>query len=327
MILVFLHTSPCGQAMGQVCVKAVSLELHVSGGTSRLMITRSGELFIGSQHRVGLPYFGANGVSARSISSLFLELNVPGWISSKLEVGTGPGGRVYVETIGSHFRGAAGLCMAGYQDHNPDFLSPAGVPEPSLSRFAASWRLSGGWPIHPLPRVPPDPCEMNHQSSTFAAEACSVLGRPAFSLCHSKVPLTPRMGLCRQDGCVCGWPCVCAAIADYARLCTRLSVPVSYLHMVSDCAVTCPDTMQFHTCAPRCPRTCRSLSLPHDCERQVVGEAWALRPGCEAGCDCLQGMFYHELQHTCVQRSQCPCYFMDAVYTSGEATLTQMGTW
>lgn len=150
---------------------------------------------------------------------------------------------------------------------------------------------------------------------------CDVLNQDLFSACHEYLSPTSFLQQCRSDTCKCGTPCLCSALANYARHCRRFSIIVDFRSHVPSCgewpancadvwlilqhallkekcnpfsvcaAVTCPDTMQYGTCVSSCQRRCSALSVPERCG----GE-------CEEGCVCPQGSFYNHRTHTCVHR-------------------------
>lgn len=64
---------------------------------------------------------------------------------------------------------------------------------------------------------------------------CDLLNQELFSACHERLSPASFHQRCRSDTCKCGTPCLCAALADYARRCRRLSVVVDFRSRVPDC--------------------------------------------------------------------------------------------
>lgn len=64
---------------------------------------------------------------------------------------------------------------------------------------------------------------------------CDLLNQELFSACHEHLSPASFHQRCRADTCKCGTPCLCAALADYARRCRRLSVVVDFRSHVPDC--------------------------------------------------------------------------------------------
>ncbi|CAG5849011.1 unnamed protein product [Menidia menidia] len=153
-----------------------------------------------------------------------------------------------------------------------------------------------------------------YSDAAYASEMCDVLNQDLFSACHEYVSPAGFQQRCRADACRCGAPCLCAALAHYARHCRRFSVIVDFRAHVPDCAVTCPATMQYGTCVSACRRRCSALSAPPRCGDE-----------CEEGCVCPEGSFYSQRTHTCVHRSECPCSFLGADYEPGDVVMTSAG--
>ena len=102
-------------------------------------------------------------------------------------------------------------------------------------------------PLRSLSKRPPEVCMFLHVlcdllSSrsprclvTYASEMCDVLNHDLFSACHEYLSPTPFHQQCRADTCKCGTPCLCSALAHYARHCRRFSVIIDFRSHVSDC--------------------------------------------------------------------------------------------
>lgn len=83
-------------------------------------------------------------------------------------------------------------------------------------------------------------CDVSSTSScwcsvTYASQMCEVLNQDLFSTCHEYLSPTPFHQQCRADTCKCGTPCLCSALAHYARQCRRFSVIIDFRSHISDC--------------------------------------------------------------------------------------------
>ena len=64
---------------------------------------------------------------------------------------------------------------------------------------------------------------------------CDLLNQEVFSPCHEYISPAPFQRQCRADTCKCGTPCLCSALAHYARHCRKFSVIVEFRSHVPDC--------------------------------------------------------------------------------------------
>lgn len=71
--------------------------------------------------------------------------------------------------------------------------------------------------------------------AAYAWEMCDVLNQDLFSACHQHLSPATFHQQCRSDTCRCGTPCLCSALAHYARHCRRFSVVVDFRSQIPDC--------------------------------------------------------------------------------------------
>ncbi|MEQ2260997.1 hypothetical protein XENORESO_004064, partial [Xenotaenia resolanae] len=198
--------------------------------------------------------------------------------------------RLYLQADETWKDNTVGLCGTFNGNIQDDFLSPSGMIESTPHLFGNAWKVSSACSLS-LSTPQLDPCDTHQQAVTYASEMCDILNQDLFSACHEYLSPTPFHQQCHADTCSCGTTCLCSSLAHYARHCRRFSVIIDFRSHVSDCAVTCPATMEYGTCVSSCQRRCSSLSVPQRCGGD-----------CEEGCVCPQGSFYNHRTHTCVHR-------------------------
>ncbi|KAM7424628.1 hypothetical protein PAMA_000809 [Pampus argenteus] len=329
---VTIQNAPCGANLDGACIQSVNLVVDEDSRTE-ITLSRVGEVFMAGQYRISLPYSDGNILIFYHLPTLFTSsarlLSYPADVfhiqelsSMFLQVKTAFGlrlqyswteFRLYLQADELWKDDTVGLCGTFNGNIQDDFLSPSGMIESTPQLFGNAWRISSACsPSLSTPQL--DPCDTHQQAVSYASEMCDVLNQELFSACHEYLSPTPFHQQCRSDTCKCGTPCLCSALAHYARHCRRFSVIVDFRSHILDCAVTCPATMQYGTCVSSCQRRCSALSVPQHCGEE-----------CEEGCVCPQGSFYNHRTHTCVHRSECPCSFLGADYEPGDVIMTSAG--
>ncbi|CAL8403715.1 unnamed protein product [Boreogadus saida] len=305
---VTIQNTPCGPTLDGACIQSVSL-LFDEDPRSQITLSHLGEVFRAGQYRVSLPYSDEM-FQIQELSSMFLQVSTT--LGLQLHYNWKEF-RLYLRLDPSWKDDSLGLCGTFNGNTQDDFLSPSGMIESTPLLFGDSWRVpSACTPLHSSPQL--DPCDTHQQSATYASEMCDLLNQEVFSPCHEYISPAPFQRQCRADTCKCGTPCLCSALAHYARHCRKFSVIVEFRSHVPDCAVECPDTMEYGTCVSSCQRRCSTLSSPHHCGEE-----------CEEGCVCPYGTFYDTHTHACVPRSQCPCSFLGTDYEAGDVIITSAG--
>ncbi|XP_069021761.1 otogelin [Embiotoca jacksoni] len=305
---VTIQNAPCGPNLDGACIQSVNLVVDEDPRTE-ITLSHVGEVFMAGQYRVSLPY-SDDVFHIQELSSMFLQVRTAFGLRlaySWKEF------RLYLQAGEPWEDATVGLCGTFNGNIQDDFLSPSGMIESTPHLFGNAWRVSSACSSS-LSTPQLDPCDTHQQAVTYASEMCDVLNQDLFSACHEYLSPTPFHLQCRSDTCKCGTPCLCSALAHYARHCRRFSVIVDFRSHVSDCAVGCPATMHYGTCVSSCQRRCSSLSVPQHCGEE-----------CEEGCVCPQGSFYNHRTHTCVHRSECPCSFLGADYEPGDVIMTSAG--
>ncbi|XP_038123894.1 otogelin [Cyprinodon tularosa] len=305
---VTIQNAPCGANLDGACIQSVNLVINEDPRTE-ITLSHIGEVFMAGQYRISLPY-SDDFFHIQELSSMFLQVRTGFGLHLQY---SWTEFRLYLQADETWKDNMVGLCGTFNGNSQDDFLSPSGMIESSPHLFGNSWKVSSACSMSlSTPQI--DPCDTHQQAVTYASEMCDILNQDLFSACHEYLSPTPFYQQCRADTCQCGTPCLCSALAHYARHCRRFSVIIDFRSHISDCAVTCPTTMQYGTCVSSCQRRCSSLSVPQHC-----GEY------CEEGCVCPQGSFYNHQTHTCVHKSECPCSFLGVDYEPGDVILTSAG--
>ncbi|XP_070687646.1 otogelin [Pempheris klunzingeri] len=305
---VTIQNAPCGANLDGACIQSVNLVIDEDPRTE-ITLSHVGEVFMAGQYRISLPYSDDN-FHIQELSSMFLQVKTT--FGLRLQY-SWRDFRLYLQAGELWKDGTVGLCGTFNGNIQDDFLSPSGMIESTPQLFGNAWRVSSACSSSlSTPQI--DPCDTHQQAVAYASEMCDVLNQDLFSACHEYLSPTPFHQQCRSDTCKCGTPCLCSALAHYARHCRRFSVIVDFRSHIPDCAVTCPETMQYGTCVSSCQRRCSALSVPQHCGEE-----------CEEGCVCPQGSFYNHRTHTCVLRHECPCSFLGADYEPGDVIMTSAG--
>ncbi|XP_062290720.1 otogelin [Scomber scombrus] len=305
---VTIQNAPCGANLDGACIQSVNLVIDEDPRTE-ITLSHVGEVFMAGQYRISLPYSDEI-FHIQELSSMFLQVKTT--FGLRLQY-SWKEFRLYLQADELWKDDTIGLCGTFNGNIQDDFLSPSGMIESTPQLFGNAWKVSSACsPSLSTPQL--DPCDTHQQAVAYASEMCDVLNQDLFSACHEYLSPTPFHQQCRSDTCKCGTPCLCSALAHYARHCRRFSIIVDFRSHIPDCAVTCPATMQYGTCVSSCQRRCSALSVPQHCGEE-----------CEEGCVCPQGSFYNHRTHTCVHRSECPCSFLGADYEPGDVIMTSAG--
>ncbi|XP_054472213.1 otogelin [Anoplopoma fimbria] len=305
---VTVQNAPCGANLDGACIQSVNLVIDEDPRTE-ITLSHVGEVFMAGQYRISLPY-SDDVFHIQELSSMFLQVKTA--FGLRLQYSWREF-RLYLQADELWKDDTVGLCGTFNGNIQDDFLSPSGMIESTPQLFGNAWRVSSACSTS-LSAPQLDPCDTHQQAVAYASEMCDVLNQDLFSGCHEYLSPTSFHQQCRSDTCKCGTPCLCSALAHYARHCRRFSVIVDFRSQIPDCAVTCPATMRYGTCVSSCQRRCSALSVPQQCGEE-----------CEEGCVCPPESFYNHRTHTCVHRSECPCSFLGADYEPGDVIMTSAG--
>ncbi|XP_075934670.1 otogelin [Anarhichas minor] len=305
---VTIQNAPCGANLDGACIQSVNLVIDEDPRTE-ITLSHVGEVFMAGQYRISLPY-SDDIFHIQELSSMFLQVKTA--FGLRLQYSWREF-RLYLQADELWKDDTVGLCGTFNGNIQDDFLSPSGMIESTPQLFGNAWRVSSACSTS-LSAPQLDPCDTHQQAVAYASEMCDVLNQDLFSACHEYLSPTSFHQQCRSDTCKCGTPCLCSALAHYARHCRRFSVIVDFRSQIPDCAVTCPPTMRYGTCVSSCQRRCSALSVPQHCGEE-----------CEEGCVCPPESFYNHRTHTCVHRSECPCSFLGADYEPGDVIMTSAG--
>uniref|UniRef100_UPI00398F3BBE otogelin n=1 Tax=Pristiophorus japonicus TaxID=55135 RepID=UPI00398F3BBE len=305
-----LQNSQCGTNLNGACIQSVSLVVD-EDLKKQVTLTHSGEVYHCNQYRISLPYTD-DLFEVIELTSVFVQVKTDFGLRLQYDR---EGRRLYIQLDARWKEDTIGLCGTFNGNIEDDFLSPGGMIESTPQLFANSWRISTACnPGANIPEV--DPCDTHQQSASYATEKCSIISGYLFAPCHQYLSPDLYQQQCKTDTCKCGETCMCSAVAHYARQCRNYGIFIDFRSNVSECAISCPETMKYGTCVSFCNQKCQSLSMPEDCS----GE-------CAEGCNCPDGTYYNTRTHTCVKKNDCPCYFMGAEYSPGEVAITSSGMW
>uniref|UniRef100_A0AAR2K3K7 Otogelin n=1 Tax=Pygocentrus nattereri TaxID=42514 RepID=A0AAR2K3K7_PYGNA len=281
--IVTIQNAPCGHNLDGACIQSVNLVLNEDPRTETITNWNS------------IVY-----LCVKTMQGIRLQYN---WREFRL----------YLQ-LGELWRDdTVGLCGTFNGNIQDDFLAPSGMIESTPQLFGNAWRVSSACVPRPsLPQL--DPCDTHQQAAAYAVEKCEVLMQEVFAVCHEHVSPVGFQLQCRADVCRCGTPCLCSALAHYARTCRKHNVIIDFRSHVQECFVACPPTMEYGVCVSSCQRRCMSLSVLQSCGEE-----------CEEGCVCPQGTYYSTHTHSCVKRSECPCSFLGADYSPGDVIMTTLG--
>uniref|UniRef100_A0A8C9VDF4 Otogelin n=1 Tax=Scleropages formosus TaxID=113540 RepID=A0A8C9VDF4_SCLFO len=285
---VTIQNAPCGPNLDGACIQSVTLVID-EDPRMEVTLSRSGEVFVSGQ--CAAPRCKTNGFLC-----LFLEVfHIQELSSMFLQVRAAHGlrllynwreFRLYLQVDEFWKDDTVGLCGTFNGNSQDDFFSPSGMIESTPQLFGNSWKLSSACVQSPgLPQL--DPCDTHQQAASYAAEMCGVLDGELFSPCHEHLSPLSFVQRCKADTCKCGKPCLCSALAHYARQCRKHGVNVDFRANVTQCAPECPGTTEYGTCVSSCQRRC-----PSDGVLQRCGEE------CEEGCICPHGTLYRSRTRT-----------------------------
>ncbi|XP_037696228.1 otogelin isoform X3 [Choloepus didactylus] len=313
---VTLQNSPCGLNQDGACVQSVSVILH-QDPRRQVTLTQAGDVLLSDQFKVTPPYID-DAFEIRRLSSLFLRVRT----NVGLRVLYDPEGlRLYLQVDQRWVEDTVGLCGTFNGNTQDDFLSPVGVPESTPQLFGNSWKtLSACSPLAAGSSL--DPCDVHLQAAAYAVQACSVLTGELFAPCSTYLSPVPYFEQCRRDACRCGQPCLCAALAHYARLCRRHGLPIDFRAHLPTCALSCTATKEYSPCVAPCGQTCQDLAGPEACGvngGDVSGEE------CLEGCACPPDTYLDSQADLCVPRNQCSCHFQGVDYPPGDSDIPSLG--
>ncbi|XP_042638720.1 otogelin [Orycteropus afer afer] len=314
---VTLQNAPCGLNQDGTCVQSVSVILH-QDPRRQVTLTQAGDVLLFDQYKVTPPYKD-DAFEIRKLSSVFLRVRTNVGVQVLYDC---EGLRLYLQVDQRWVEDTVGLCGTFNGNTQDDFLSPVGVPESTPQLFGNSWKtLSACSPL--APGSPLDPCDVHLQAASYAVQSCSVLTGELFAPCSTYLSPVPYFEQCRRDACRCGKPCLCAALAHYARLCQRHGLPVDFRTHLPACALFCDTTKEYSPCVATCGQTCQDLDDPEGCGVDDVGHLSG--DECVEGCACPPGTYLDTQADLCVPRNQCSCHFQGVDYPPGDSDIPSLG--
>ncbi|XP_075247716.1 mucin-6-like [Convolutriloba macropyga] len=277
--------------------------------------------------------FAAGSVTVARLTSVFWAISGNG-----VKVLFDGVARVYVTVLPDYYEGKVmGLC--GLFDYNPsnDLKTRLNTVEADVSAFAASWVTSSSFESSctPITSFDLSTCNTNEQRQSAAVKHCSVMtDGAAFEPCRRVLDPEPYIKQCKYDVCSCGLSdqsdvTACSAMAAYAHECRKYLNESQTVDAVSgwrvetgskgffDCSAgvtdICTGSMSYSECMHITSGTCQQQS------KLTLLDHEGLDRYCLAGCACPQGQLFDEDSQTCIEESQCPCFFGGETVSEGES--------
>ncbi|XP_010772046.1 otogelin-like, partial [Notothenia coriiceps] len=217
------------QNLDGACIQSVNLVIDEDPRTE-ITLSHVGEVFMAGQYRISLPY-SDDLFNIQELSSMFLQVKTA--FGLRLQY-SWKEFRIYLQADEQWKDDTVGLCGTFNGNIQDDFLSPSGMIESTPHLFGNAWRVSSACSTT-LSTPQLDPCDTHQQAVAYASEMCDVLNQDLFSACHEYLSPTSFHQQCRSDTCKCGTPCLCSALAHYARHCRRFSIIVDFRSQIPDC--------------------------------------------------------------------------------------------
>uniref|UniRef100_A0AAR2LEP6 Otogelin n=1 Tax=Pygocentrus nattereri TaxID=42514 RepID=A0AAR2LEP6_PYGNA len=250
--------------------------------------------------------------------------------------------RLYLQ-LGELWRDdTVGLCGTFNGNIQDDFLAPSGMIESTPQLFGNAWRVSSACVPRPsLPQL--DPCDTHQQAAAYAVEKCEVLMQEVFAVCHEHVSPVGFQLQCRADVCRCGTPCLCSALAHYARTCRKHNVIIDFrshyyamwcvyvcIYLCDSCTKIpcvcmcyssdklCPPGQIYEDCGNMVDGLSASKGLACDrtCESYLLNLTCSIHEPCVPGCICPPGLLKHGDE--CFEPVACPCFWKGKEYYPGD---------
>ncbi|KAM9302201.1 mucin-2-like [Gastrophryne carolinensis] len=144
----------------------------------------------------------------------------------------------------------------------------------------------------------------------------SFLMGPAFSDCHSLVPVEPYIMACLQDLCKCDRQvlaqCLCDTFSEYSRQCAHAGGHPGNWRNKNMCPQSCAYNMEYQECGSPCEDTCTNPERSDLCEHH-----------CMEGCFCPPGTVFDDITNSgCVPLDNCSCTFNSNSYSAGMSYTT-----
>uniref|UniRef100_H2ZP85 VWFD domain-containing protein n=1 Tax=Ciona savignyi TaxID=51511 RepID=H2ZP85_CIOSA len=307
---VWVQNRGCGFYDDDSCKKSISLKI---AGSAVYQMTSNGHVTMGNKELV-LPHRDST-LTFHRLSSSFLRMT-----SSEVEVTWDGAHRIYVKVPPRMKNRLEGLCGVYNLNQADDYRTPTSAITINVAEFGNSWKTDISCSSNQVSTgISVDACVIATSYLTHANVMCSVLKLGAFESCNNLVDPSPYVTMCQHDVCHClhkfnadAQSCRCTVLSAYARACALAGRAIqSSWRDTTSCPVTCTQGRVWDECNnDNCDVTCQMISNANQCN--------AVRE-CVEGCRCPVGQVFDESIDYCVNKSDCSCYYRNAVYTHGSS--------
>uniref|UniRef100_A0A8C7RXV2 VWFD domain-containing protein n=1 Tax=Oncorhynchus mykiss TaxID=8022 RepID=A0A8C7RXV2_ONCMY len=216
----------------------------------------------------------------------------------------------YITVPSSYFRTLGGLCGNYNGDHNDEFTNPKGNKEPTVVKFAQSWRTEDG------DLFCHDDCQGECPSCTPALQQkykgeklCGLLAKKdgPFASCHKVLDPGVFMDNCVFDVCINKgiYQFLCENMKSYNDACLAEGVKISpEWRTITACPLECPSNSYYEACGTACPASCSDLDAEAKCKEP-----------CVETCQCNKGFVLSG--DKCISKESCGCSYEGRYYPSG----------
>ncbi|XP_055759032.1 IgGFc-binding protein-like [Salvelinus fontinalis] len=218
--------------------------------------------------------------------------------------------KFYITVPSSYFRTLGGLCGNYNGDRNDEFTNPKGSKEPTVVKFAQSWRTEDG------DLFCHDDCQGECPSCTPALQQkykgeklCGLLAKKdgPFASCHKVLDPGMFMDNCVYDVCINKgiYQFLCENMKSYNDACLAEGVKISpEWRTITGCSLECPSNSYYEACGTACPASCSDLDAEAKCKEP-----------CVETCQCNKGFVLSG--DKCVSKESCGCSYEGRYYPSG----------
>uniref|UniRef100_H2ZP84 VWFD domain-containing protein n=1 Tax=Ciona savignyi TaxID=51511 RepID=H2ZP84_CIOSA len=308
---VWVQNRGCGFYDDDSCKKSISLKI---AGSAVYQMTSNGHVTMGNKELV-LPHRDST-LTFHRLSSSFLRMT-----SSEVEVTWDGAHRIYVKVPPRMKNRLEGLCGVYNLNQADDYRTPTSAITINVAEFGNSWKTDISCSSNQVSTgISVDACVIATSYLTHANVMCSVL-KLAFESCNNLVDPSPYVTMCQHDVCHClhkfnadAQSCRCTVLSAYARACALAGRAIqSSWRDTTSCPVTCTQGRVWDECNnDNCDVTCQMISNANQCNAVSQWE-------CVEGCRCPVGQVFDESIDYCVNKSDCSCYYRNAVYTHGSS--------
>ncbi|XP_071240417.1 IgGFc-binding protein-like [Salvelinus alpinus] len=218
--------------------------------------------------------------------------------------------KFYITVPSSYFRTLGGLCGNYNGDRNDEFTNPKGNKEPTVVKFAQSWRTEDGDLFcHDDCQGECPSCTPSLQQKYKGEKLCGLLAKKdgPFASCHKVLDPGMFMDNCVYDVCINKgiYQFLCENMKSYNDACLAEGVKISpEWRTITGCSLECPSNSYYEACGTACPASCSDLDAEAKCKEP-----------CVETCQCNKGFVLSG--DKCVSKESCGCSYEGRYYPSG----------